>query len=53
VLEIRGAAEMRVDLKEVLNPVPVVGLEFGYLTEYRTDPERRDAQAAQVADLAR
>ena len=42
-----------VHLEEVLDAVPVIGIQEGCLFEYRADPDRCNAQALQVADLGR
>src|SRR5581483_4375043 len=49
--EIIACAKVRIDIKEVLYPVAVVGLLKSDLLEYGTDPDRGDAHALQIADL--
>jgi hypothetical protein len=51
--EILAAAEVRVDLEEILDGVAVVRVQVPPLLEHRTDPQRGDAERLQIADLRR
>ena len=50
--QVFAGAESRIDVEEVLDPVAVVGVQMPALPEDRAEPDRGDAEAAEVVQFA-
>src|SRR4051812_28722276 len=52
ITQLLAGAEARIDVEEVLYPVPVIRLQVTALLPHRPDPERGRSEPAHVAELA-
>ena len=50
--QVLAGAESRIDVEEVLNAVPVVGVQMPALPKDWTQPHGRHAQALEIVELA-